>query len=1280
MAVRSFPDIFDDPESVEEVWEALLYARAVDFCLNEAKNSKPAGIGCGEFTFDDYGFENAVAAREAMTANPISVMFRNVSTLPEMNELQLKLIREEAWEDLKTWAFPDGIPIPDPDMVKEPAPPQCGEYRYSLFGATEFISWEQHLAEVGIWDPVTKTGCWPPTHNYTGPGGGKYIVFEVGAEGATHAWDESTRTLTIPSHEYGDSALLGEGVIDEGQAAWLLAIGYGENVARRISTGYQYTVTVGGNTLFSNRGSQHGGMLGVGPMRDRFMRSLEAPGPSVTCARIQEVRPWVMEKLAGDKEVAEIIEKIEKFIAPAKKMGLGTMSRGSGAPKGTKKVKSASIWDQQCFLIENIKRLAASAADYQYDNFSSIAGKPGNLVSKLNSGPATEENLGSIDTILNLTPDVYALMVPYIKLYRVLYDKDNVHRILGEQEIPFESFTSREDLNNIFTSRESRQAGAGLKSFDWTLKGVQPEEVDNNITATLQVHFQSVQDLFRHNIDPSAASGDEAQAGLADPGFLDLIIAPETQKAVLGDAENSNKKFKCSRVGESRVYDGALYRIKIEVGWAVPDGLENMPGLAASADAVREAIAMQRKTLFLQLARHNIDFQQDGTVKLNIEYQAALNGIMRSSWSDIFADDTELESVFDDPDSECSQMSSDRVAGELTDPKKRKQYKEKCLDPQIEANQQDRLVKYRRILSTLYRGGKINSIRVPMKELLLAPWSELTAEERAARAKRRQSANPSDYGFVINQGKNSGAKELLKNAKNGSALDKDNLSKIGKSLNSIKEATPSQSVDIHYFYLGDLMDSVLGLKHIRTQIDNNSFQLVLGTVEMIDPLVAYQITNLQEITACRALRGVKGTLAAAAIEKINPLATSGGQTGIIEHMDMASIPISLDAFNEWFFRKIIKKGLTKYHLDQFIRDVLGSLVGRALSSRCFRGVPQVPLRFATNDFFVRGKLATDEKIQMDGEGGLRSRIRKKTKSLVGLNSSMVLLANLGDQVEIPTMIVYSTDSLPQGHRSGKEGIDRGEGIYHFYLGASAGLVKKITFNREDQQGLREAKIQREGTLGALQLRELYSVKMTMIGNTLLKNGQFIYINPSAIGAGTPSSEGSIPNLARVLGLGGYFLVTGVSHRISEAGYDVEVTALHQDIALNESPTIPLDVYTGKAEKTPSDPPKPKKKERPPRQRPTVPRDHRGKVEQKGGKAHVESVEGTFDAKQVSELAKTSDVVVENVANGADVILSRGMTKEAAESVKKQEDALARAGARPSGTRVHYRPGGTGRAE
>ena len=1223
MAVRSFPDIFDDPEGVEEVWEALLYARAVDFCLNEAKNSKPAGIGCGEFTFDDYGFENAAEAKDTMSTNPIGVMFRDVSTRPEMNKLQLDLIGGEVWQDLKAWAFPDGN-IPDPEYTKQPG------------------------------DPA-----------------GKYIKFVVGSETAGHSWDASTRTLTIPSFDYGGSKLLGEGIIDEGQAAWLLAIGWAENELGSSNSYYQFTVTAGGNTLYNSFGTSHGGNLGVGPMRARFMRSLAAPGPSVTCARIQEVRPWVMEKLAGDKEVKDIKDKVEKFIAPPKKRSAdtGKMSRGSGAPKGTKKVESASIWDQQCFLIENIKRLAAAAADYQYDNFSSIAGKPGNLVSKLSSGPDTVENLNSIDTILNLTPEVYALMVPYIKLYRVLYDKDNVHMILGEQELPFESFTSREDLNNIFTSRQSRQAGAGLKSFEWTLKGVQPEEVDNNITATLQVHFQSVQDLFRHNIDPSS-DDDDGQAGLADPGFLDLIIAPETQKEVKGDFENKNKKPKCSRVGESRVYDGALYRIKIEVGWAVPDGLENMPALGSSAEAIREAIAMQRRTLFLQLARHDLDFQQDGTVKLNIEYQAALNGIMRSSWSDIFADETELESVFDDPDSECSQFSADRAAGELTDPKKRKQYKEKCLDPQIKANQQDRLVKYRRILNTLYKGAKISSIRVPMKELLLPPWSDLNEEERAARAKRRQSANPSDYGFVINQGQNSGAKELLKNAKNGSALDKDNLSKIGKSLNSVKEATPSQSVDIHYFYLGDLIDSILDLKHIKKQIDNHSFQLALGTAEIIDPLVAYQITNLQEITACRALRGVKGTLAAAAIKKINPLATSGGETGIIEHMDMASVPVSVDAFNEWFFHKIIKKGLTKYHLDQFIRDVLGSLVARALSSRCFRGIPQVPLRFATNDFFVRGKLATDEKIQMDGEGGLRSRIKKKTRSLVGKNKSTIMMEQTsGAGIDIPTMIVYSTDSLPAGHRSGIEAIDRLDGIHHFYLGASAGLVKKISFNREDQQGLREAKIQREGTLGALQLRELYSVKMTMIGNTLLKNGQFIFINPSAIGAGTPSSGGSIPNLARTLGLGGYFLVTGVSHRISEAGFEVEVTALHQDIALNESPTIPLDVYTGKAEKTPSDPPKPPRKERRKRRKKEVPG---GRSKDTSSTVHIKSVEGTFDAKEVSDLAKTRDVVVENVAGGTEVTIRRGSTKQVAESARKAEDAMARSGARPSGTKVHYR--------
>ena len=241
-------------------------------------------------------------------------------------------------------------------------------------------------------------------------------------------------------------------------------------------------------------------------------------------------------------------------------------------------------------------------------------------------------------------------------------------------------------------------------------------------------------------------------------------------------------------------------------------------------------------------------------------------------------------------------------------------------------------------------------------------------------------------------------------------------------------------------------------------------------------------------------------------------------------------------------------------------------MGAALSSRCLPGIPHVPLRFATNDFFIQGNLNGAR----HDLGNVRELVRKKIKPLPPSPEAQAIVREMG-LATIPTLFVYSTDSLPQGHLSGDPEIDIENGIYHFYLGSSAGLVKSINFNREDMAGFREAKIQKEGTLGALQLRELYSVKLTLIGNNLLKNGQIIYVNPSAIGAGNPSSNGSIPNLARLLGLGGYFLVTSVSHDISDAGFNVEVTALHQDISQNEQPTIPIRPIETTAERVPSRP-------------------------------------------------------------------------------------------------------------
>ena len=138
------------------------------------------------------------------------------------------------------------------------------------------------------------------------------------------------------------------------------------------------------------------------------------------------------------------------------------------------------------------------------------------------------------------------------------------------------------------------------------------------------------------------------------------------------------------------------------------------------------------------------------------------------------------------------------------------------------------------------------------------------------------------------------------------------------------------------------------------------------------------------------------------------------------------------------------------------------------------------------------------------------------------------------------------------------------GIYHYYLGAACGIAKKISFQRVGIPYYREARLQRTSALSALQLREMYNANIDMIGNNLHKNGQYIYINPVAIGAGSLQQKGSVPNLARLLGIGGYYMISGVSHNISSNGFDVQVQAIQEgiDFSAAGNSTVQLVPYIG----------------------------------------------------------------------------------------------------------------------
>jgi len=126
--------------------------------------------------------------------------------------------------------------------------------------------------------------------------------------------------------------------------------------------------------------------------------------------------------------------------------------------------------------------------------------------------------------------------------------------------------------------------------------------------------------------------------------------------------------------------------------------------------------------------------------------------------------------------------------------------------------------------------------------------------------------------------------------------------------------------------------------------------------------------------------------------------------------------------------------------------------------------------------------------------------------------------------------------------SGKYEDNTGAGIHHFVVGQDRGLLKSATFDRTDAPYLREGRVNRNRTLGAQQLRELYNVSLKLYGTPALKPGQYVYVTPSLFGFGNLRTKGS---LARILGIGGYHLIVSVESKIDRNGYETSVKALHQ---------------------------------------------------------------------------------------------------------------------------------------
>ena len=905
--------------------------------------------------------------------------------------------------------------------------------------------------------------------------------------------------------------------------------------------------------------------------------------------------------------------------------GKTALSEGEVKYKKVKvEVSGLKPYDLQCFLIENIRRLTeAKGAELQsnidkgkraYQNLGIIASamemheqaghpvptsirtatlsknravQPGNILSYIQHGGP--DRTPQVEALLNLCPDAYALLTPYIKLYRVDYEEGNRLRPKKETEIPFPTFIDPKDISQITSGDYGRYTGAGIKSFSWSLDGVNPAEVENNISAELELRFNTLYDLFSSNQNLQAGATDSA-------GYLDLIIGSGTstrQTPVEAPKAHPRSGAGCREL-QTEHYEGERFRIKATVGWSTPPGFANMnfrnfqkpmgEGIAGTyGEFLQKAIDESRTSLYLQVTGHELNFNENGTVDLRITYQAGLDGILKAPNADIFVGGAEFDQkikdlketlqeieteagvlVEDDPTGEASAAALDALST-----KRIKKLEE--LDKLVTRNKAE---KYKRFLCNLYDKSQIYMLRVPLDEI--RKYEEMTPKERAELARTRLDPNDSFLGIEgeIQSANNNEIDKLILGAQSAitKAHGKKNPEDVGKKkvssnlLNALggkKRKGKKRSVgrlkpetlDVPYFYLGDLLDGVLTYLSNIVADDNGlqgSFQLLLANIEILDPLLAFKYPEVG--VRC----GPDEAITRRSLADIDPLRFKGAHQ-LSFYTNIGSLPISLEYFQEWFVNFIVRPQRETYSFLNFIKQLCQALIGRTFNSQCFGDALNYNLQFDTAIFGMadsyRGDIVSPQAVAA-------SKASAERKGLTPLN-----LETAPDRPPIiPTLVLYSVDSRPAVSKSERENV--ANGIYHHYVGGSCGLTKKISFHRSDMPDLRAARLQREGSLSATQMRELYNVNIEMVGNNLHRNGQYIKVDPISIGVGPSEAQGTLPNLAQLIGIGGYYLITGVNHTINSKGFDVSVKAMQEGIDFTEGELV--DIYEFKIDDSKED--------------------------------------------------------------------------------------------------------------
>lgn len=788
---------------------------------------------------------------------------------------------------------------------------------------------------------------------------------------------------------------------------------------------------------------------------------------------------------------------------------------GAGGTSEDEEKKPIAKFSDACFLMDYIEDLVASAEknnENGFKNFKVIdSDRPESAAAAHRIIPKLTSRDG-IDQFLDISPASLATLQPRIKLYKVIYPNNDVNsQEKQELEFVFEDFFSNKRIEDVLNQKSNRIGGAGITECSWKLDGTNPAEAEKVIKVNMTFEFQSPLDLLGDRYDP-AGGFIKAPDDLIDntPNLIDLILHPPQLTEVAG--------FKASLSRERGQYVPKFYRIKLEIGWAVPDTFDGtIPGLSSDdSKKLKEELEKQRMSLMLNLVSHDLSIKENGGLTLSVQYIASLEEAINGNQADILniikrlegaaSEKTEFETRSQSAEArreqiadleeriECLKLNNQEVAADEDDLQKLKDEAKQEQEELDGLTSGEKSAVYKQFLELLndrvygfnLRRRQVEKWLESLDRVKRPKFSDVASDitKKSPRNKKDGEEAVDDY---VNEKKKSeswfsfdflgGNEDFATKAKNR-AVDKDK-----KRLN--------------YLFFGDILDVACEVMNSQLNSEVDNMRILTGPIIIQHPRGRRIITNL------------------------------------------ADLPVSYDDFQNFFFETVVRKQLASYPLMQFVRDVLERLVKKVLQpSECFpKEREKRAIRVSTTIFPI--SLEAADKLGIGRNNGSCSG-RLNIDQLCSIEP-------IGENEEVMNCMLFYLAGYKASELRGNVIDDRNKGIYHFYIGSDRGIVKSIDYARADVEGLREARQAEARNLG--QIRDIYNAKVKLVGNTMFYPGMKVFLSPP-IGFGDPTKDGtkdgienpdSYGSLANMLGIGGYYDVITVDSTISRGGqYETEL--------------------------------------------------------------------------------------------------------------------------------------------